>query len=247
MKHIISVFSTVIILLMSIISVFASDSVQFKLSDCTTDNNRLFTVEMTATSSIKLSAVTFEFEYDKNLLEFKSAKTTDNESKITVNENYDNVKIVYLNTYGKNIKNGEVILALTFKSVKSGTGYIDFTVSDCVDSDINNTDIGNCASSKIVVNSKNANSEKNKNEDADENNESENKSKSSRNKEQETTSNASIDELGLLNPLSVNNKKYLITGICIGAVIVLLTGTGFFIGTRVSRKNNNINSKSSDK
>lgn len=225
---------------MSVISAFASESVQFKLNDCTTDNNRLFTVKLTATANIKLCAVTFEFKYDKNMLEFKSAKT-DDKSKINYYENNDNVKIVYLNTYGNNIENGEVILDLTFKSINTGVSYIDFFVSDCVDSSISNVEIGNCTSAKIVVNGKNNSSNKNNNTEYDKNNDSEIKSKSSRDNVEATTFNASIDELGVLNPLSVNNKTYLLIGIFIGISIILLVGMGFFIGKRVQIKNHNNN------
>ncbi len=248
MKRLISITTVIILLVLSLCSVYAAETVSFELSDCTTDNNRLFTVDMTANSDKPLSAVTFEFEYDKNMIEFRSAKTDDN-SKITVNDTNDTIKAVYLNTYGKNIKNGVVIFTLTFKAVNSGTSYIDFSVYDGIDSDVKSTDIGKCTSAKITVTSKNSDSEnREKSEKSSDTGEADSKSKSTRDKEQDTTSVSSFDELGLLNPISVSDKKYLIIGICTGVAIVLLIGTGFFIGKRTSKKKDYIdkNNVSSD-
>ena len=236
MKRIISLIIVIILFVLTSTSVFAAETVSFEMSDCTTDNNRLFTVGMTAKSDKPLSAASFEFEYDKSMVEFRSAKT-DNNSKITVNETDNIIKAVYLNSNGQNIKNGEVIFYLTFKSIKSGTSYIDFSVYDCIDSDVKSVEVGNCTSAKITVNGKSSGSNSNsKNEKSSDDEETESKSKSSRDKNQETTSEASFDELGLLNPLLVSDKKYLIIGICIGVAVVLLIGTGFFIGSRTSKK-----------
>ena len=83
----------------SLITAFSSTKVDFVLNDCNCDNNRLFTISMTADSDKKLCAASFEFTYDKSMFEFRSAKVSDNSSKITYNELEDKVKLVFLNSF----------------------------------------------------------------------------------------------------------------------------------------------------
>ena len=84
MKRLISITTVIILLVLSLCSVYAAETVSFELSDCTTDNNRLFTVEMTANSDKPLSAVTFEFEYDKNMIEFRHQPISEREPEFEI-------------------------------------------------------------------------------------------------------------------------------------------------------------------
>lgn len=241
----------VIYLLMSVafFTIYSAQSVDFKLNDCTVDKNRLFTVEMTAKGEKPLSAASFEFTYDKSMFEFRSAKTTDDSSKISYNELSDKVKVVFLNTYGKEINSESSIFTLTFKAVKSGVGYIDFFVSDCVDSEITSIDAGKCTSAKITVNSKSGidGASKNKNSDKTEKSDS-NGSKSVRSEEQETTDLATLDQIGELNPFDNQNTRFLIIGIALGAVIIVIILIAYNIINRIKTKNKNQKDKdSSDK
>lgn len=205
----------------SLITAFSATKVDFVLNDCNCDNNRLFAISMTADCDKKLCAASFEFTYDKSMFEFRSAKVSDKSSKITYNELADKVKLVFLNADGININNGECIFTLTFKAVKSGTGYIDFFVSDCVDSDINSIDAGKCTSAKITVNSKSDKNSSDKSNSSDKTGKGESSgSKSERKKTEETTSASTYDEIGQLNSFDNPNTRLLIIGIALGASLI---------------------------
>lgn len=204
----------------SLVTVFSATEIDFTLKDCSTDNNRLFTITMTADCDKKLSAASFEFTYDKSMFEFRSAKVSDNTSKIAYNELDDKVKLVFLNADGVDINNGISIFTLTFKSVDSGIGYIDFYVSDCVDSDINSIDAGKCTSAKITVNSKSSDSNTNKSSTDKSDKSDSSGTKSEREKAEETTSVSTYDEIGQLNSFDNPNTRLLIVGIALGASII---------------------------
>ena len=223
----------------SLITAFSSTKVDFVLNDCNCDNNRLFTISMTADSDKKLCAASFEFTYDKSMFEFRSAKLSDKSSKIAYNELSDKVKLVFLNADGINIINGEIIFTLTFKAVKSGTGYIDFFVSDCVDSDINSIDAGKCTSAKITVNSKSEKSGSDKSNISDKSEKSESSgSKSERKKTEETTSVSTYDELGQLNSFDNPNTRLLIIGIVLGASLIAAVMLAYNIFKRIKSNRN---------
>lgn len=223
----------------SLITAFSSTKVDFVLNDCNCDNNRLFTISMTADSDKKLCAASFEFTYDKSMFEFRSAKLSDKSSKIAYNELSDKVKLVFLNADGINIINGEIIFTLTFKAVKSGTGYIDFFVSDCVDSDINSIDAGKCTSAKITVNSKSEKSGSDKSNISDKSEKSESSgSKSERKKTEETTSVSTYDEIGQLNSFDNPNTRLLIIGIVLGASLIAAVMLAYNIFKRIKSNRN---------
>ena len=239
-RFITSITIAVLLSCCSLVTVFSATKVDFTLKDCSTDNNRLFTITMTADCDKKLSAASFEFTYDKSMFEFRSAKVSDKASKITYNELDDKVKLVFLNTDGVDINNGTSIFTLTFKSVKSGNGYIDFYVSDCVDSDINSIDAGKCTSAKITVNSKSSDSSSSKSS-IDKSDKTDLKgTKSEREKAEETTSVSTYDEIGQLNSFDNPNTRLLIVGIALGASIIAAVMLAYNILKRI---NSNINKR----
>ena len=75
-------------------------------------------------------------------IEFRKVKAVNNGSKIQVNKKSGKVKVVFLNSEGQNISGGSEVLTLDFKTIKEGTAYIDYTVIQCVDSDVNFMDVG---------------------------------------------------------------------------------------------------------
>ena len=223
----------------SLITAYSANKVDFDLSDYNCDNNRLFTISMTADSDKKLCAASFEFTYDKSMFEFRSAKVSDKTSKIAYNELSDKVKLVFLNADGINIINGESIFTLTFKAVKSGTGYIDFFVSDCVDSDVNSIDAGKCTSAKITVNSKSEKSGSDKSNSSDKSEKSESSaSKSERKKTEGTTSVSTYDEIGQLNSFDNPNIRLLIIGIVLGASLIAAVMLAYNIFKRIKSNRN---------
>ncbi|MGN1432863.1 MAG: hypothetical protein ACI4XI_04080 [Ruminococcus sp.] len=239
-RFIILVTIAVLLICCSLVTVFSATKVDFTLNDCSTDNNRLFTISMTADCDKKLSAASFEFTYDKNMFEFRSAKVSDEASKITFNKLDDKVKLVFLNTDGVDINNGTSIFTLTFKSVKSGSGYIDFYVSDCVDSDINSIDAGICTSAKITVNSKSGNDSSSKSSTDKSGNSDSSNTKSEREKAEETTTVSTYDEIGVLNSFDNPNTRLLIVGIAIGASLIAAVMLAYNIFKRVK---SNINKR----
>lgn len=239
LRFLIFIITVVLLSYGSLITAFSANKVDFVLSDYNCDNNRLFKISMTADSDKKLCAASFEFTYDKSMLEFRSAKVSDKTSKIAYNELSDKVKLVFLNADGINIINGEIIFTLTFKAVKSGTGYIDFFVSDCVDSDINSIDAGKCTSAKITVNSKSEKSGSDKSNISDKSEKSESSgSKSERKKTEETTAVSTYDEIGQLNSFDNPNTRLLIIGIVLGASLIAAVMLAYNIFKRIKSNRN---------
>ena len=239
LRFLIFIITVVLLSYGSLITAFSANKVDFVLSDYNCDNNRLFTISMTADSDKKLCAASFEFTYDKSMFEFRSAKVSDKTSKIAYNELSDKVKLVFLNADGININNSESIFTLTFKAVKSGTGYIDFFVSDCVDSDINSIDAGKCTSAKITVNSKSEKSGSDKSNSSDKSEKSESSgSKSERKKTEETTAVSTYDEIGQLNSFDNPNTRLLIIGIVLGASLIAAVMLAYNIFKRIKSNRN---------
>ena len=239
LRFLIFIITVVLLSYGSLITAFSANKVDFVLSDYNCDNNRLFKISMTADSDKKLCAASFEFTYDKSMFEFRSAKVSDKTSKIAYNELSDKVKLVFLNADGININNSEIIFTLTFKAVKSGTGYIDFFVSDCVDSDINSIDAGKCTSAKITVNSKSEKSGSDKSNSSDKSEKSESSgSKSERKKTEETTAVSTYDEIGQLNSFDNPNTRLLIIGIVLGASLIAAVMLAYNIFKRIKSNRN---------
>lgn len=245
MKKFISVICVVLIVVLSFSAVNAAESVSFALDDCECKSNRLFSVDMVAKSSSKLSAAMFEFSYDKDMFMFKDIKTDG--AKIVYNDNGSTIKADFLCASGKDINNGEVIFTLTFKALKSGTGYIDFKTYDCVNSSAEFIDAGKCTSAKIVVSktaSENSDQkDKQGNSKKSENGDDKNGSKSSR--ENKDGDNSDFDDLGILNSIDDKSTRFLIIGIAIGVSVIAIAFIGYFAAKRVIKKKTQI-SKSTD-
>lgn len=253
MKKLLIIITVLGIMLVSVINAYAAQNISFDLRDVSCSRNRLVEIEVTAQCSKELSAATFEFTYDKSMFEFRSVKAADKNSTVKANELENSVKTVYLNTKGEDISNGKTIFTITLKALNEGIGYLDFTVSDCVDSDVKSMSVGKCTSAKITVsgsssssnNSKSGNSNssgsKSSNGSADKSN-----GKSSRENESASSSQSSIDNLGTLNPISDKNTDFLIIGIALGSGAVIIVLLAFYIGKHSADKKNNTNDEGSD-
>lgn len=258
MKKIFTLLLLAVIVFLSVFSsvftVFAADSINFKCKNESCSTNRLVTIDMIADCSKNLSAATFEFTYDKNMFEFRSVKSADNSSIVKANEQTNNVKVVFLNTYGQEIGGGKTIFSVTLKAINPGTGYLDFSVNSCVDENVKSLSVGNCTAAKITVsganvisnqsNNKSSNSNNSSNKLNKSNNDSDNNSysgKSLHRDDGEGSSDSSINEMGILNPIDDKSTKFLIAGIAIGAAILGLILIAFSVGRHSAKK------KSSDK
>ena len=142
-----------VICVIPVTRVCAADSVSFSVDSIECKNNRLIEVNVNAQCGKKLSAALFEFSYDKSILEFRGVKTP-SDSMTEYNENANGFKLSYLCADGADISASSPIFTLKFKSVGEGRTNIAYSVSDCVDSDVQQMTIGDCTSGSVTVTSK---------------------------------------------------------------------------------------------
>ena len=145
MKRIISVF--LIMLLLSTIHVSAAGSVSFSSDSIECKSNRLIEVNFNAECGKKLRAATFEFSFDKSILEFRGIGTPSG-TIVEYNEKQNSVKLSYLCKNGADISSSAAIFTLKFKSINEGYTDISYTVFDCVDSDVQQMPVGSCTSGR---------------------------------------------------------------------------------------------------
>ena len=239
MKKLFSIILILIALLqISLTSAFATASVSFEMQNADMKPNRLFSVALFANSGNRLSAATFEFTYDADYIEFRKVKAVNNGSKIQVNKKSGKVKVVFLNSEGQNISGGSDVLTLDFKTIKEGTAYIDYTVNQCVDSDVNFMDVGGCTASCIRI-YKNASgtvsggssSSSNKNST-----QATGKGGKSKHPTEPTTVNASDDEYIDYNPIKDKQIKFFLAGMGITAGCLAILAVAYAIGKKQLRR-----------
>lgn len=239
MKKLFSIILILIALLqISLTSAFATASVSFEMQNADMKPNRLFSVALSANSGNRLSAATFEFTYDPDYIEFRKVKAVNNGSKIQVNKKSGKVKVVFLNSEGQNISGGSNVLTLDFKTIKEGTAYIDYTVNQCVDSDVNFMDVGSCTASCIRI-YKNASgtvsggssSSSNKNST-----QATGKGGKSKHPTEPTTVNASDDEHIDYNPIKDKQIKFFLAGMGITAGCLAILAVAYAIGKKQHRR-----------
>lgn len=200
--------------------------------------NRLFSVALSANSGNRLSAATFEFTYNPDYIEFRKVKAVNNGSKIQVNKKSGKIKVVFLNSEGQNISGGSDVLTLDFKTIKEGTAYIDYTVNQCVDSDVNFMDVGSCTASCIRI-YKNASgtvsggssSSSNKNST-----QATGKGGKSKHPTEPTTVNASDDEYIDYNPIKDKQIKFFLAGMGITTGCLAILAVAYAIGKKQLRR-----------
>ena len=228
----------IVVLQISLISVFATTSVSFEMQNADMKPNRLFSVALSAKSVNRLSAATFEFTYDPDYIEFRKVKTVNNGSKIQVNKKSGKVKVVFLNSNGQNISDGSDVLTLDFKTIKEGTAYIDYTVNQCVDSDVNFMDVGSCTASCIRIYknasgtvSSGSSSSSNKNST-----QATGKGGKSKHPTEPTTVNASDDKYIDYNPIKDKQIKFFLAGMGITAGCLAVLAVAYAIGKKTAQK-----------
>lgn len=239
MKRIFALLISFLIFFSSLITAFASEEVSFSCGDVSCNNNRLFSVDVKAKSSDPISAATFEFTYDKTLIEFRGVTAVDG-SSVRANELDNCIKAVYLCTDGKNIENETTIFTLEFKSLNLGSCSINYTVSECVDSNVEFMPVGNCIAGHVDVVSTavNLDSSSKKSDKTPDDNANNYSGKTSDDKTE--TEPVTYDEFGFLNnDISDNNSLMFTVGIISGVLIVSLVVIAFVVGKRFAEKKNN--------
>lgn len=228
------------VLQISLTSAFATESVSFEMQNADIKPNRLFSVALSAKSVNRLSAATFEFTYDPDYIEFRKVKTVNNGSKIQVNKKSGKVKVVFLNSEGQNISGGSDVLTLDFKTIKEGTAYIDYTVNQCVDSDVNFMDVGSCTASCVRI-YKNASGTVGGASISSNNNKSSTRSTTgkggkSKHPTEPTTVNASDDKYIDYNPIKDKQIKFFLAGMGITAGCLAVLAIAYAIGKKSAQK-----------
>lgn len=228
------------VLQISLTSAFATESVSFEMQNADMKPNRLFSVALSANSGNRLSAATFEFTYDPDYIEFRKVKAVNNGSKIQVNKKSGKVKVVFLNSEGQNISGGSDVLTLDFKTIKEGTAYIDYTVNQCVDSDVNFIDVGSCTASCVRI-YKNASGTVGGASISSNNNKSSTRSTTgkggkSKHPTEPTTVNASDDKYIDYNPIKDKQIKFFLAGMGITAGCLAVLAVAYAIGKKSAQK-----------
>ena len=202
--------------------------------------NRLFTVSISASakSSKRLSAATFEFTYDADYIEFRKVKAVNNGSKIQVNKKSGKVKVVFLNSDGQNISGGSEVLTLNFKTIKEGTTYIDYTVNECVDSDVNFMDVGNCTAScvRIYKNASGTVSGGSSSGATESSTQATGKGGKSKHPTEPTTVKANGEQYIDHNPIKERQITFFLAGMGITAGCVVILAVAYAIGRKSAHK-----------
>ncbi len=244
MKKLFVLLVAVSMVIISVIPVFAQNLLSFKISDAECDKNRLFEVPMLASGDVSLCAASFEITYDTNMFEFK--KISCDNAKVDYNDAGGNVFVSYLASAGKDVTDNTELFEVQFKSINIGEGIIDFSASDCVDSNAEFIEIGKCTSSKIIVgglanNNENGNDGKSKSADSsakDKVNPTGNR-KDSEYDAEESETQGFFDNLGLLNGVNDNNTVFLIFGVVIGVSTIVIVFVIFLVVKRLRDRNKN--------
>lgn len=226
------------VLQISLTSAFATESVSFEMQNANMKPNRVFSVALSAKSVNRLSAATFEFTYDPDYIEFRKVKTVNNGSKIQVNKKSGKVKVVFLNSDGQNISDGSEILSFTFKTLKTGTTYIDYTVEQCVNSDVNFIDVGSCTAScvRIYKNASGTVSGGISSSSNENSTQATGKGGKSKHPTEPTTVNASDDKYIDYNPIKDKQIKFFLAGMGITAGCLAVLAVAYAIGKKSAQK-----------
>lgn len=229
MKRLITFMLMVVFVFLSAVSVYAADEngVSFRTEGVVCNKDRLFTVDIKANSSERLSAVLFSFSYDRELMEYRSVSTS-SDSVVYAYDNGSTVNVSYLCSEGKDIGSETVIFSLKFKSLAVGQTDLSYTTYDCVNSSAQSVPISQCSSGKVMISSEN-------NGFSDKGTESEEPEASVENGSNYRKSTS--DELGLINgSFSDNTTFMLIVGILCGLAVGMLC---FILYLFLIKKKNN--------
>lgn len=127
----------------------SADGISFSITDCEAKPDRVISPRLEAVSDKMLSAASFEIFYDSEMLEFREAKSEN--GRIEYSEKPGSVKLVYLSTNGTNISGQAPIITFSFKTIAEGDCYIDFTASDCIDSEVNEIEVTSCTAAEVSI------------------------------------------------------------------------------------------------
>ncbi len=238
----------IVILQFSVCCVFAADNISFEIQNADMKPNRLFEVALSAKSNNLLCAATFEFKYDTDFIEFRKVKAVDSNSKIQVNKKSGKIKVVFLNSNGQNISNGDKVLTLSFKTLKTGTTYIDYTVNECVNGNVDFIDVGDCTASCVQIRNNASNSVSNVNSSKQHKNTKQTeKGGKSKHPTEPTTTGASYDEYVDHAPTKDRQIAFFFAGMGITAGCICILALAYVIGRKSAKKKTENDKNQNDK
>lgn len=241
MKRFVSVLLLFLMIFSSSITAFALDDISFSINSSDCKVNRLVNFDVVASGNTSLCAATFDFEYDKSLLEFRSADAVNENFTVKYNELENSVRVIFLNPNGVDIKDKSTIFTLTLKTIDSGVTNIDYSVSECVGKDVNFFTVGNCTSDKITIYGTSSDTLDDSKSSNSKNKKATNNKYTGKSKAVDSSENATFDEFGVLNPIYDKDFELIFVGIAIGVGAVVLLGLVFYLGKVSSSKNSKEN------
>lgn len=137
------------VLLINLLSLSVSAEAVFSGEDIETKNNRIFTVTVSGDADETLCAARFDFAYDGDAVEFRDAGAVDGDSAVKYYEEEGCLHLIFLNEKGVDLSGGRQLFTVDFKAEGlTETEVIDFTVSDCVNVDVESFD---CTGGSVKV------------------------------------------------------------------------------------------------
>lgn len=132
----------------------AQEKISFSAEDTSTKNNRIFTLTIKAVGNEKLSAATFDFTYNSDFIQFRQAKSQDENTKIKTSENGGKLKLIFLNEKGVDLQENPELFTIDFKAENILVAQeIAFKVTDCVNSNVESVSAtGNKATVSLIDN-----------------------------------------------------------------------------------------------
>lgn len=213
-----------LVLLCSPLNTFAENEASFKLSDVSTDKNRLFETKLSV--SCDVAAFVLSLTFDEKALEFREAKALSEDARLSVNSSEaGKVKISYL---CESESKGDIV-TFTFKSSEQSTS-IDLNAEQVIDSDANDISLSGFKGAEVTVNRALA-QDKN-------NNKPQGSKPQAETSESMPESSAKSSETYIEIPPEKDNNKTLIICIIGGtALIFAVAAVAFILGKKASAEN----------
>lgn len=137
MRRIVSVILAAFLLSVSIVSVYALDTVMYT-EKVSPSLNRLFDVPVYIKSDKKLAVATFNLKYNPKKVAFRDVISDIENSKVRYKDGNGSLKVIFLCKNGVGLKDKTKLLYVKFKSLDESGSAIIISGEDFVDSSVKN-------------------------------------------------------------------------------------------------------------
>ena len=128
----------------------------FGTSDVNVQKGRLFEVTLSVKSQEKIAAFVGEISFESDAVEYREAKTTDENAVVSVNSNEQGkITFAYLCDDGISCADKTEIIAFKFKANAQGTYELSMNVRDVVNVDCGDVSVSVCESAQVSINASN--------------------------------------------------------------------------------------------